>query len=132
MTRFSLLWSWEQLVCTSDFTAYCDGFVKLILSPVSAEFKGAGFHRKRIGLNHIALYASSRDEVDRYYQEVMLPNNIPSLYQKGPEGDDDYYSVLFEDPDRMKIEVVWAPRYCEKEAWPNTIESNFDPYKADI
>ncbi|MFM6927857.1 MAG: VOC family protein [Bdellovibrio sp.] len=119
---------WERLVCTSDCTAYCDGFLKIILSPVADEHKSVGFHRKRIGLNHLALYATSKEEVDSYYQKVMQANGISSLYQKGPDGDADYYSVLFEDPDRMKIEVVYAPRYCEKDSWPNNIASDFDPY----
>lgn len=84
-----------------------------------------------MGLNHIALYADTKDDVDRYYHEVMVPSGISSLYQNGPDGSDDYYSVLFEDPDRMKIEVVFAPRYCDPRCWPNTIESDFDPY-ADV
>lgn len=120
---------WERLLCTEDCAAYCDGFLKLILSPASAEFKGAGFHRKRIGLNHLALYADTKNTVDQYYREVMLPNGIQPLYQDGPAGNQDYYSVLFEDPDRMKIELVFAPRYCDKESWPNNIKSDFDPYK---
>lgn len=118
---------WERLVCSKDCTAYSDGFMKIILSPVNEKFKEAGFHRKRIGLNHIALYAASKESIDRFYQDVMVKNNIPSLYQAGPEGDDVYYSVLMEDPDRMKIEIVYAPRYCDKNSWPNTIPSDFDP-----
>ncbi len=120
---------WERLVCTADCTSYSDGFLKLILSPTQENFKDAGFHRKRIGLNHIAIYALSKEEVDSYYRDVLETNGIHSLYQEGPEGDDDYYSVLFEDPDRMKIEVVCAPCYCEKNSWPNTIISDYDPYK---
>lgn len=122
---------WERLVCTTDCTTYSDGFLKIILSPTQENFKDAGFHRKRIGLNHIALYASSKIEIDSYYAEVLHANGIASLYQNGPEGDDDYYSVLFEDPDRMKIEVVHAPCYCEKGSWPNNIASDFDPYKIE-
>lgn len=118
---------WERLLCTSDCTAYCDGFLKLILSPVADPFKSMGFHRKRIGLNHIALYADTKDAVDRYYREVMIPNGVPSLYQDGPAGNQDYYSVLFEDPDRMKLELVYAPKYCDKNTWPNNIQSDFDP-----
>jgi len=98
--------------------------------PVGQKFRDAGFHRKRIGLNHIALTASSKENVDIYFREVLLANGIPTLYQEGPEGDEDYYSVLFEDPDRIKIEVDFAPRYCEKGSWPNSIVSDFDPYAA--
>lgn len=120
---------WERLMCSSSCTAYSDGFLKLILSPVEAKHKSAGFHRKRIGLNHIALYAGSKGEVDEYYLQVMKPNGILPLYQDGPDGDEAYYSVLFEDPDRMKIEFVYAPKYCVKECWPNNLPSEFDPYK---
>jgi catechol 2,3-dioxygenase-like lactoylglutathione lyase family enzyme len=121
---------WERLVCTTDCTAYCDGFLKLILSPTQEHFKQAGFHRKRIGLNHLALYASTKEEVDVFCEKVLQANDIKPLYQEGAAGDDDYYSVLFEDPDRMKIEVVYAPHYCDKDRWPNNIPSDFDPYDA--
>lgn len=120
---------WKRLVCTNDCTTYCDGFLKLILSPTQENFKNAGYHRKRTGLNHIALYAITKEEVDSFYKTVLQARGIPSLYQEGPDGDDDYYSVLFEDPDRMKIEVVYAPKYCEPNCWPNNIKSDFDPYK---
>jgi predicted lactoylglutathione lyase len=102
--------------------------MKIILSPTEERFKEAGFHRKRTGLNHLALNAQSRQAVDTYVQVVLKENGIPTLYQEGADGNDHYYSVLFEDPDRMKIEVVWAPHYCEKLHWPNTIPSDFDPY----
>jgi len=120
---------WKRFLCTTDCTVYCDGVLKIILSPTENKFKDAGFHRKRIGLNHIALYAYSKKEVDFFYEEVLRKNNIASLYQEGPDGDDNYYSVLFEDPDRMKLEVVFSPQYCDRECWPNNLVSNFDPYK---
>jgi len=120
---------WERMLCTTDCTTFCDGFLKIILSPVQTSYKEAGFHRKRIGLNHLALNVSTIQEVDSFYKNVLQKNNIPSLYQDGPEGDADYYSVLFEDPDRMKIEVVCAPRYCDKNSWPNNLTDDFDPYK---
>ncbi|MBF0364709.1 MAG: VOC family protein [Oligoflexia bacterium] len=121
---------WKRFLCTTDCTVYCDGFLKIILSPAADKYKNAGFHRKRIGLNHIALYANSKKEVDIFYDEILKKNSIASLYQDGPDGNENYYSVLFEDPDRMKIEVVFAPKYCDKECWPNNLVNNFDPYKA--
>ncbi len=121
---------WKRLICTNDCAAYSDGMLKIILSPTNEKFKNIGFHRKRIGLNHIALYAAHKIEVDNYYAEVLRKNRIASLYQEGPSGDEEYYSVLFEDPDRMKIEVVFAPRYCDESRWPNNIPSDFDPYSS--
>lgn len=122
---------WERFVCSQSHTVFCDGFLKLILTPTEEKFKEAGFHRKQIGLNHLAFYAGSKAEVDSYYLDILLKNGIRSLYKEGPGGDDQYYSVLFEDPDRMKIEAVYAPNYPKRECWPNTIVSDFDPYAAE-
>jgi catechol 2,3-dioxygenase-like lactoylglutathione lyase family enzyme len=122
---------WERFVCTKSHTVYCDGFMKLILGPVEEKYIKDGFHRKRIGLNHLAFYAQTKSAVDTFYNDVLKTNGIPSLYQSGADGDNEYYSVLFEDPDRMKIEVVYAPHYSKRECWPNNIVSDFDPYSED-
>ncbi len=50
------------------------------------------------------------------------------LYEGKPTGDDDYYAVLFEGPDRLKLELVYAPKYCDESSWPCNIEDDFDPY----
>lgn len=122
---------WTRFVCSKTHTAYCDGTMKVILCPTEERFKKDGFHRKRVGLNHLAFYAKEKADVDLFYKDILQNNTIPSLYQGRPDGDDEYYSVLFEDPDRMKIEVVYAPNYVKREYWPNTIESDFDPYGRD-
>lgn len=119
---------WERFVCTKSHTAYCDGAAVLVIGPVDEKFRGSGFHRKRMGLNHLAFSLATREAVDRYYAQTLRASGISTLYQEGPSGDDAYYSVLFEDPDRMKIEVVCAPGYTKRECWPNTIVSDFDPY----
>ena len=119
---------WSRLVCTRDFTSYSNGKSKIILCPTDPIFAPAGFHRKRTGLNHLALYAKDKEHVDRFYSETLVAHKIPTLYEEGPSGDADYYAVHFEDPDRMKIEVVYAPHYCDPKRWPNCLESDFDPY----
>lgn len=118
---------WDKLVSRTDHTTYTDGTLKIVLCPVDDKFKSAGYHRKRVGLNHLAFYAQTKEIVDEFHKEILIVNDIPTLYEKGPHGDKDYYSVYFEDPDRIKLEVVFAPHYCEKSYWPNTIENNFDP-----
>lgn len=117
---------WEKIVSRVEHTAYTDGTLKIIINPVDEKFKGEGFHRKHVGLNHLAIYAPTKDIVDEFHNEILVANEIPVLYN-GPAGDKDYYSVYFEDPDRIKLEVVYAPHYCEKNYWPNTVENNFDP-----
>lgn len=119
---------WKKINSTKLYTAYTDGVLKLVLCPTEERFRDAGFHRKRVGLNHIALAAPSKTAVDDFFNNVVAPNKISLLYSEAPSGDDDYYAVFFEDPDRVKIEVVYAPNYCSLEHWPNNLENDFDPY----
>lgn len=119
---------WEKLVSRTDHTTYTDGTLKIILCPVDDAYKQFGYHRKRIGLNHLALYAETKEFVDEFYKEILVKNDIETLYQKGAAGDNNYYSLFIEDPDRMKLELVYSPFYCDKEYSMNNLESNFDPY----
>jgi catechol 2,3-dioxygenase-like lactoylglutathione lyase family enzyme len=69
-----------------------------------------GYHRQRIGLNHIAFKVDSKEEVDKFYGEFLKPNGISTLYNTPkafPEYTDKYYTVFFEDPDRIKLEVAF-------------------------
>lgn len=120
---------WKRLVCQKSFTTYTDGTMKICICPTEQKYVSDGFHRKRTGLNHLAFYATSKEEVDAFYKNVLLKNEVPCLYEQKPHGDDDYYAVFFEDPDRLKLEVVCAPRYCSPEDWTNTLENDFDPYE---
>lgn len=68
-----------------------------------------GFHRKNTGINHFAFHVSSKEEVDRFYQEFLKPKDIKTLYESPksfPQYTPDYYAVFFEDPDRIKLEVA--------------------------
>ena len=69
-----------------------------------------GFHRKNTGLNHLAFKVESKEEVDRFYNEFIKPKNIKTLYETPKvflEYEPNYYAVFFEDPDRIKIEVLY-------------------------
>ncbi len=74
-----------------------------------SRFKEAGFHRKRVGLNHIAFRAESREDVDTFHQRFLVPRRITVLYggpREYPDYGPGYYAVYFEDPDRIKLEFV--------------------------
>lgn len=69
-----------------------------------------GFHRKRVGLNHIAFKVDSKSDVDKFYSGFLKANNIQTLYETPKaftEYTDKYYAVYFEDPDRIKLEVCY-------------------------
>ena len=65
------------------------------------------FHRKRTGLNHLAFNLDTKEDADNLTDELKQ-RGISILYEdKHPfAGGDDYYAVFFEDPDRIKVEVV--------------------------
>lgn len=121
----------KRMNCMKGWTAYSDGQTKFILCPTEEKYKKEGFHRKRAGLNHLAFYADSKEDVDKFYNEVLTPNDIDALYEKKPFGDSEYYAVFFEGPDRLKLEYVYAPQYCDPNSWPSNIEDDFDPYKEE-
>lgn len=53
-----------------------------------------------VGINHIALWARSRAEVDRFYSEFLVPRRIPvtDLPKEYPVYTPGYYAVFFDDP----------------------------------
>ena len=85
---------------------------RIIVAQTPQRFMSDGFHRKRVGLNHIAFRASSRAAVDEFCQKFLLPNKVRILYggaKEWPDYDPGYYAVYFEDPDRIKLELVYVP-----------------------
>ena len=87
----------------NDETYFC-------LLPAPREHASLGYHRKRIGLNHLAFRASSREQVDEITTWIKS-NGYTLLYEdRHPfAGGPSYYALFCEDPDRFKLEVV-APR----------------------
>ncbi|MDQ0160795.1 VOC family protein [Alkalibacillus salilacus] len=73
-------------------------------------FLDVPYHRCRVGLNHLAFQASSRQHVDEVTKK-LLEKEVNILYwDKHPfAGGNDHYAVYFEDPDRIKVELV-APK----------------------
>ena len=62
------------------------------------------------GLHHLAWRTDSREDVDRLHALLVEQGikilDAPAHY---PEYSGDYYAVFFEDPDGMKLELVYAP-----------------------
>jgi catechol 2,3-dioxygenase-like lactoylglutathione lyase family enzyme len=83
------------------------GDTYLVFVQTEARFLDVSYHRSRVGLNHLAFHAESRQHVDSL-TETLKSNGIPILYENRHPfaGGKDYYAVFFEDPDRMKVEIV--------------------------
>ena len=71
------------------------------------EFVAQGYHRKRIGLNHLAFAVDSRDELAALLGWVT-ERGQRLLYAGAIEETATQHRFFFEDPDRIKVEVVAA------------------------
>ncbi|MBT2652898.1 VOC family protein [Oceanobacillus sp. ISL-73] len=71
------------------------------------KFLDIAYHRRRVGLNHIAFHAESKEHVDTL-TEQLKKKQIPILYKDCHPfaGGPNHYAVYFEDPDRIKVEIV--------------------------
>ncbi|MGZ4399096.1 MAG: VOC family protein [Gaiellaceae bacterium] len=65
-----------------------------------------GEHRYyEVGIEHLAFYVDSRDEVDAAYQRCL---DIGARIHFAPEGDGDKYELFVFDPDGIRVEVGCA------------------------
>lgn len=71
-------------------------------------YRDQALHRKRPGLNHLAFWVESTDQVESHTQELR-GRGVQILYEDRSSeeiGAPSPYSVFFEDPDRIKVEIV--------------------------
>ncbi len=72
-----------------------------------AAFLEPTYHRKRVGLNHLAFHAESRAQVDSMTEWLRSEGHHVLYNDRHPfAGGENYYAVFFEDPDRIKVELV--------------------------
>jgi glyoxylase I family protein len=64
------------------------------------------------GLHHLAFGAPEQAAVDRVYRQLLELNvailDKPAYYEQYASG---YYAVFFADPDGMKLEYVYTPKW---------------------
>ncbi|MBM6628542.1 VOC family protein [Mammaliicoccus vitulinus] len=107
---------YEELLKTLGYQLYQEwenGFsfklkgVYIVFVKVEEEYKEYDYHRKRIGLNHLAFGVKNKSEVDTI-TNVLINKGISILYKdKHPyAGGPEHYAVYFEDPNRIKLEIV--------------------------
>ena len=55
---------------------------------------------RAVGIHHIALWARNRREIDTFYQDFLLANDIPVTDRPAeyPDYTPGYYAVFFDDP----------------------------------
>lgn len=92
-----------------DWAIFTHGDFYLTLVQAKDPWRKQPYHRKGVGVNHLAFSAPSKDAVDVLH-EWLVWEGITVLYGGPMEmGDIEHpnYAVYFEDPDRLKLEYVY-------------------------
>lgn len=111
---------WESLchflemktLIKNDNTIYCIGSRTGILVRGAPQDKRRElFDQDRAGLHHFCFRARSKEDVDTIFEFVdgELGARIIHGPQDGSEFAPGYYSILFEDPDGIRVEVNFVP-----------------------
>lgn len=92
---------WEHGISWKQQNTY------LVFVQAEDQYLDIPYHRCRVGLNHLAFHATSREEVD-LLTEQLRGRGVRILYEgEHPfAGGEHHYAVYFEDPDRIKVELV--------------------------
>jgi catechol 2,3-dioxygenase-like lactoylglutathione lyase family enzyme len=101
----------ETLIRNED-TVYCIGSRTGILVRVApGDKKGRAFDQDSSGLHHFCFRARSEQDVDKIYEFILTQTHARIIH--GPEDGSHfapgYYSLLFEDPDGIRVEFNYVP-----------------------
>jgi catechol 2,3-dioxygenase-like lactoylglutathione lyase family enzyme len=99
----------KPVIKTAD-TLYCVGGRTAVgIVRCADEHRGERFVQRRIGLHHVCFRARERADVDDAHRFLhTLDARIVHPPEEGPWAPG-YYSVLFEDPDGIRIEINHVP-----------------------
>jgi catechol 2,3-dioxygenase-like lactoylglutathione lyase family enzyme len=97
-------------VMKSDEFLYCVGGRTAIgIVRAAKQYRDERFLQQRIGLHHLCLRARERTDIDDVHRLLKeIGAKIVHPPEDGPWAPG-YYSVLFEDPDGIRIEVNHVP-----------------------
>ena len=90
---------------------YCvGGKTGIAISQASTDFKNESFEQNRVGLHHFCFRLRQKEDIDKLAEyakkiggKIVRP---PAQQDQWAPG---YYSVLFEDPDGIRIEANFVP-----------------------
>jgi len=114
LNRSSEFWGWllaelgYELYQTWDAgRSYKIDDTYIVFVQTEKRFLDLTYHRCRVGLNHLAFHAKSKAHVDAMTLKLQA-KNVKILYSdRHPyAAGTQTYAVFFEDPDRIKVELV--------------------------
>lgn len=111
---------WEKLchflemktLIKGEGVVYCIGSrTGILVRGAPSERRGEAFDQDRAGLHHLCFRAREREDVDTIHRFLVdeLDAKIVHPPEDGANFAPGYYSVLFEDPDGIRVEVNHVP-----------------------
>ena len=99
----------QAVVKNPDFLYMIGGRTAVAITRSSAENRDAVFEQRRIGLHHVCFRARSREDIDALH--AFLRERGARIVRPPEEGTwaPGYYSLLFEDPEGIRLEVNFVP-----------------------
>jgi catechol 2,3-dioxygenase-like lactoylglutathione lyase family enzyme len=92
-----------------DVKYWVGGRTGVAITRCDDAYRDERFVQRRVGLHHVCFRARSREDVDAVYELVLrLGARIVYPAKEGPWAPG-YYSVAFEDPDGIRLEVNHVP-----------------------
>ena len=99
----------RPIIQTESYLYYVGGRTAVGVAPADEAYRGERFVQTRSGLHHVCFRARERADVDAVHDFVVgLGAKIVHPPEDGPWAPG-YYSVLFEDPDGIRLEVNHVP-----------------------
>ena len=98
-----------KIIDTPEYLYYVGGRTAVGLHPAPPEFANTRFNQSVPGLHHVCFRARSREDVESVH---ALVSSLGATIVHGPQQDGfapGYYSVLFEDPDGIRLEINHVP-----------------------
>ena len=98
-----------QVVDSDEYLYFVGGRTAVGLRPAAPEMADERFDQGRAGLHHVSFRARSREDVESVH---ALVSSLGARIVHPPEEAGwvpGYYSVLFEDPDGIRLEVNYVP-----------------------
>ena len=98
-----------QVIDNEAYLYFVGGRTAVGIRPAAAALAEHRFDQQRCGLHHLCFRARSREDVDSVFALVtQLGATMVHPPEDGPWVPG-YYSVLFEDPDGIRLEVNHVP-----------------------
>ena len=101
-----------QTLIKGKDVVYCIGSrTGILVRGAPPETRGVAFDQDRAGLHHFCFRARRREDVDAIHRFLVgeLGAHIVHPPEDGSQFAPGYYSVLFEDPDGIRVEVNHVP-----------------------